>query len=379
MDHAHRRSVEDRVSAGMLHMLRRLTSGLALLGAIVWAAPVAAGTVFGTYTDLPLGSSVNLTADGSIDWVKWGVTTTGANWTVISKSGASPLISRTLKPLGTSPPGTSVVLFGFAGPPPDNVLNFNWSDGSPPPTSGTSAVVVTETILPPQFDNPLGLGASMTVLGAAQTRILDVYVQGFNADMLITATMSGGGSDSTVVSPTKHPAGDPTNNFSAGRYRVTFSGVGEILTVSVQTVSPVKPGGVNFPNAGFFAAALRPADHPLALDLNATTFHPGDTMTLTVTLTPAGITGNVDAYIMVRLPDASLLSLQFGPGGVVVVPGVYPIATNFAPFAVSGPVLSAQIPPGLPSATFTWIGELRQTGTANVIPTRDEVPFTLAP
>ena len=115
----------------------------------------------------------------------------------------------------------------------------------------------------------------MTALASAGTRVLDVYVQGFNADMQITATMSGGGSDSEVVSPTKNPPGDPTNNYSAGRYRVTFSGAGEVLTVTVRTVNPAQPGGVGFPNAGFFAAALRSADHPLALALNATAYEPG--------------------------------------------------------------------------------------------------------
>ncbi len=355
----------------------RLTSCLALCAAVAWAAPAAAGTVFATYTDLPLGTGVNLTADGSIDWVKWGLNGGGPNWTAVSKSGAAPLISRTLTPLGTPPPNTNVVLIGIPAIPPGNVLNFNWTDGNAPP-AGSSDTVVTETILPLQTD-PLGLGASLTVLGATQTRVLDVYVQGFNADMLITASLSGGGSDSTVVSPTKNPPGDHLNNYSAGRYRVVFSGLGEILTVSVRTVSPVKPGSVNFPNAGFFAAALRQSDHPLALDLNATTFAPGDTLTLTLTLIPDGIGVPVDAYVMVRLPDGSLLSLLLTLTGVSIVPGMYPIATNFSPFPISGPLLTAQIPPGLPAATYTWISQLTQAGTLNVIGTPDQLPFTLTP
>ncbi len=356
--------------------MKKTICGLILCGAIAWGVvPAAAGTVSGTYTDLPLGTPVNLTGAGTLDWVKWGLNGGGPGWTAVAKNGVTPVISRTLTPVGTPFPGTSVVLTGIPAIPPGNVLNFSWSDGTAPP-AGFSDTIVTETLLPAQFSYPIGLGASMTAPATAGTRVLDVYVQGFNADMQITATMSGGGSDTEVVSPTKNPPGDPTNNFSAGRYRVTFSGAGEVLTVTVRTVNPAHPGGVAFPNAGFFAAALRSADHPLALALNATAFEPGDTMALTITLTPDGIAGLVDAYVLLRLPDSTFLSLQLGG---TVVPGIAPLASGFAPFAVSGELLRVTIPGGVPAATFTWVGALTQAGTANVIGAVDEVPFTFEP
>ena len=363
------------VKTGQRPAMTRLICWLALCGAIAWGVPAAAGTVSGTYTDLPLGASVNLTAGGTVDWVKWGLNGGGPGWTSVSKSGATPAISRGLTPVGTPFAGTSVVLIGIAAIPPGNVLNFNWSDGNSPP-AGFSDTIVTETLLPAQFAYPVGLGASMTAVASAGTRVLDVYVQGFNADMQITATMSGGGSDSEVVSPTKNPPGDPTNNYSAGRYRVTFAGAGEVLTVTVRTVNPVQPGGVAFPNAGFFAAALRSADHPLALALNATAFEPGDTLALTVTLTPDGIAGLVDAYVVLRLPDATFLSLLLNG---TVVPGIAPLASGFTPVPASGELLRVSIPGGVPAATFTWIGALTQAGTGNVIGVIDEVPFTLSP
>ena len=226
--------------------MKRVICWLILCGATAWGAPAAAGTVSGTYTDLPLGTAVNLTGAGAIDWVKWGVNGGGPGWTSVGKNGVTPVISRTLTPVGTPFPGTSVVLIGIPAIPPGNVLNFNWSDGNAPP-AGSSDTIVTETLLPPQFSYPMGLGASMTALASAGTRVLDVYVQGFNADMQITATMSGGGSDSEVVTPTKNPPGDPTNNYSAGRYRVTFSGAGEVLTVTVRTVNPRPPGRGSIP------------------------------------------------------------------------------------------------------------------------------------
>ena len=354
----------------------RVIGWLILCGIVAWGDPATAGTVSATYTDLPLGTTVNLTADGTVDWVKWGLNGGGPGWTPVSKSGAAPVISRGLSPLvGTPVAGTTVVLTGIAAIPPGNVLNFNWIDGNVPP-EGSSDTIVTATLLPAQFDHEVGLGASMTAAGSAGPRVLDVYVQGFNADMQITATMSRGGIDSEVVSPTKHPPGDPANNYSAGRYRVTFSGAGEVLTVSVRTVNPVRPGGVRFPNAGFFAAALRPADHPLALALNATAFESGDTMALTVTLTPAGILGPVDAYVVLRLPDATFLSLLLNG---TVVPGIAPLASGFTAVPASGEVLRVPIPAGVPAATFSWIGALTHAGTSNVIGAIDEVPFALSP
>jgi hypothetical protein len=244
--------------------LGALILSLALCAVTAWALPASAGTVSATYTDLSLATSIDLTAAGSLDWVKWGLNAGGVNWTPVAKSGATELISRGLTPVGTGTPGTSVALIGIAAVPPEDVLTFTWTDGTSP-AAGSSDTVVTETLLPPQNDYPLGLGASMTAAASAEARVLDVYVQGFNADMQITATMSGGGSDSTVVSPTKHPAGDLPNNYSSGRYSVTFAGAGEVLTVTVRTVSPVRPGDRGFPNAGFFAATLRVADGPISL------------------------------------------------------------------------------------------------------------------
>ena len=96
-------------------------------------------------------------------------------------------------------------------------------------------------------------------------------------------------------------------------------------------------------------------------------------MVLTATLTPDGISGLVDVYVMVRLPDLSLLSLQPGGG---IAPGAVPFTTGLAPFPLSGRLFEFPIPPGLPAQTFTWIGQLTHAGTGVVIGVPDEVPFT---
>ena len=62
-----------------------------------------------------------------------------------------------------------------------------------------------------------------------------------------------------------------------------------------------------------------------------------------------------------------------------MVSGIAPLASGFAPFAVSGELLRVPIPGGVPAATFTWVGALTQAGSANVIGAVDEVPFSLSP
>jgi hypothetical protein len=136
---------------GPQHRIIGLAWWLALCGGIIWAGPCAAGTVSAAYTDLPVGTLTSLTATGTLDWVKWGVNGGGISWTAVGKNGVNPLISRSLTPVGTGFPGTSVALFGIAANAPGNVLTFAWSDGDSPP-AGQSNTFVTETLLPAQND-----------------------------------------------------------------------------------------------------------------------------------------------------------------------------------------------------------------------------------
>jgi hypothetical protein len=224
------------------------------LVASVAAAAAGCSHVEGTYTDLAEGTAINLTATGTLDWVKWGNGENNPPVSVPHKFGVTPQINMNLTPFGTAPPGGFVALAPFSG---GNNLEFTWTDGTIPPAGGSTDTVLSETILPTQPNYPLGLGAFFTCAAAKEDRILDVYVQGFNSDILITATLSGGKSDSVVISPSKNPASDPSNDYSYGRYRITFAGEGETLTVTAKTQLPITDGSdFLFPNAGFFAATL---------------------------------------------------------------------------------------------------------------------------
>ncbi len=239
-------------------LLAAKASAVLFVGLSLAAANAAAGTVSGTYTDLPLGTSTDLSAVSTGDWVKWGNNDSGTTFSTVRQDGVAPIINSTLTLLGTPPQGATVDYYAVSG---ENVLSFDWSDGDSP-ASGSSDTVITETITPGQPDYPLGLGVYMTAAADASTRVLDVWVQGFNANMLLLASMTGGQSSQLNIAPSKVLGG---NNYSSGVYHVVYSGAGETLTVSVVTLPPAQPGVVGFPNAGIFAAAIVPEPSSIAL------------------------------------------------------------------------------------------------------------------
>ena len=240
----------------------------ALAGWLLAAAPARADVTSIQYTELPASTSINLTNEGTLDWIKFGNgednTTTFLNTT---KIGNPVFDAASLTPLGTPPAGHTVNLVAFSS---EQNLNFFWSNGNFGMFNGTGPVdtVVTETILPGVSSYPIGLGAQFEANAAATLREMDVYVQGFNADMLITASMSGGSSQSVVVTPSQVGVTDPNNDYSFGRFRIRYQGVGETLTVSVVTQNPRTSGAQQaFANAGFFAAAVRAVPEPASAGL----------------------------------------------------------------------------------------------------------------
>src|SRR5688572_25272449 len=81
------------------------------------ALPVRGATLIGKFTPIPTGTDVNLTAEGALDWVHWGlVTESGLN----RKAGVTPQISDFV-PIGINGP------YRYA----DNFNGYSWSDGTP--------------------------------------------------------------------------------------------------------------------------------------------------------------------------------------------------------------------------------------------------------
>jgi hypothetical protein len=119
-----------------------------------------------------------------------------------------------------------------------------------------------------------------------------------------------------------------------------------------------------------------PAAPKLALQLNAASYHTGDTMTLVATVTPGGAPSAVDAYIMVQLTDGQFLSLQLnGPP----VPGQVPIATNLVPAPAQQQVLQYTFTCAEPPGAYTWFAVLTIPGTMNFVSVLEQSPFVFAP
>ena len=202
------------------------------------------------------GTTTDLTATGAVDWIKFGNGENGSTSFLNTTKIGNPLfLPATLAPLGTAPSG-SVELIAFTG---GQNLNFTWGNGNFGMYNGTGPVdtVVGETIDPAVNSYPTGLGTTFQATAITQTMAMDVYLQGFDSNTLVTATLSGGKTTSTVVVPSQTPPSDPANHYALGDYHIVYSGAGETLTISVVTQDPRTSGTqAAFANAGFFAAAV---------------------------------------------------------------------------------------------------------------------------
>lgn len=143
----------------------------------------------------------------------------------------------------------------------------------------------------------------------------------------------------------------------------------------------LQPGtdGLQVPSTGHqirigLATPLEPPS--LTLQLNATQFATGHTMTLTATLVPGIPSTPVDAYIVVRLPTGALLSAQLGGG---LIDGVRPLATNFVPMPLQHQVAQYTFTGAEPPGTYTWFAALTMPGTLTFVSALEEDTFTFAP
>jgi hypothetical protein len=167
---------------------------------------VHAGSLSGAYTVLASASTINLTAEGLIDWAHWGYSTpTSFN----HKAGVASEISNfTL--IGTGP----VLQFG------DNFTGYSWTDGAPQAraTRATSGIYVIGE----------GNGFEISVPADTTMKTLKVYVGAYAAQMHFEAGLSDNSAPPYVDESFENPADGPnriyTLNFAA-------SSAGQRLTV----------------------------------------------------------------------------------------------------------------------------------------------------
>src|SRR5262245_40647768 len=120
-----------------------------------------AATLSGSFASIPQGSSVDLTVEGPVDWVHWGLHTESS---LDRKAAVAPLISDFT--VLSSSDGYAFV-YQFA----DNYNGYSWSDGTP-----TASVTNTTTGVWAYGVPPKDSGFQIAAPADTTLRTLKVYV-----------------------------------------------------------------------------------------------------------------------------------------------------------------------------------------------------------
>src|SRR6266511_1494226 len=98
---------------------------LAVAAGVFFVAPTRAAMLSGSFSSLAPNSVVNLTTNGPLDWIHWGLyTATSLN----RKAGVLPRISDFTE---IAPGGSNGFLFVFQVT--DLAHGYSWTDGTPEP------------------------------------------------------------------------------------------------------------------------------------------------------------------------------------------------------------------------------------------------------
>ncbi len=264
------------VKLGSKPPLALAASAIFLAGVALPPGSAAAPTLTGSFTPIPVGSNVNLTAIGTLDWVHWGLQADNGS-SLDRKAGVAPQISDfTL----VYDPRTS---YGAAWQYGDNWNGYGWSDGfqTPGATNTTTGVYVIASAKLREAQ-----GFQFTVPAGTEEKILHVFVGAFATAGQFQASLSDNSrpaySDTTLDNSSGNgPSGIYTIQFAAGSASQTLNIKWTTFTplvvtnsldpsrnVTLQAAALDLPGGANNPpyaaltspanNAGFEAPAVIP-------------------------------------------------------------------------------------------------------------------------
>jgi hypothetical protein len=186
-----------------------------------------AGTLSGTFTAVPAGSNINLTLDGKLDWVQWGL---GGDYAINRKAAVTPLISNFTLISLNSPTDQASFSAPYWLEAPDSSF-CSWSDGHPVVniTSNYTRVLA--------YSYPVlgGSGFRITVPASTTTNILSVYLGTINARGQFTATLSG----------QPNYSNSPLSSSVNGVYTITYAAdaPGQTLTVEWTLLFAAGPPG----------------------------------------------------------------------------------------------------------------------------------------
>jgi hypothetical protein len=216
--------------------------GFIVLGLSLLLSPglnrVQAGAISGSYSDIPLGSVVDLTAAGPADWVHWGLE---SETSLNRKMFVPAQISDYTPLLGLD---GYVQFFQY----PDNWNGYSWSDGMP----NLSAINSTTGLYAYSAPVAEGVGFEITAPADTRQRTLRVYVGVYSGEGEITATLSDNSATPYVESSLSH-----NNNGVSRIYIINYAADSAAQSLRVSWRLAKKLGGLlQSPNVTLQAAAL---------------------------------------------------------------------------------------------------------------------------
>src|SRR6266545_3724289 len=240
---------------------------------LVTGSSAGAASLTGSLDTIPRDTDVNLTVEGPLDWVHWGLYTDSS---LDRNAGVTPLISDFISLNPDSTNGYSYIYqFG------DNYNGYTWSDGSPSAavTNTTTGVWAYGVPFP-----PIGSGFQLTAPADTTLRTLKVYVGAFDARGKLEATLSDGSvaayTDSSLVNVGNGPSGVYSISYAAASAGQTLTikwtlsqGMGSTPNVTLQAAALTAPGLNNPPLVSIIAPADNTnfaAGSDISIDANAT-------------------------------------------------------------------------------------------------------------
>ena len=229
------------VPVGAYDVIARITNSL---GKYQSSAPVriyvvgTGGTMLGMFS--PTSGSVNLTAEGTKEWAHWGLLRKNS----FNRKLNSQQIT-TFSSIGE----------GHVDQYADNLVSYNWTDGTPTLSVGGTTTGV--------FIDKLGSGFQLTLPADKTLRRLKLYVGLFAARGQFEATLSD-----LSAAPYIHSSFENTYNNATGVYTVEYAAAspGQTLTIRYTSSLLFDP---DYGNVTLQAATLRQLSPTLAPVFNA--------------------------------------------------------------------------------------------------------------
>ncbi|HXI54287.1 MAG TPA: Ig-like domain-containing protein [Candidatus Saccharimonadales bacterium] len=234
-------------TAASLHGVAR---GLLLVLTLKLAMSAAdAATLTGSFVSIARGAVVDLTAEGPLDWVHWGL------YTEASLDRKANVVEQ-ISDLSLVAPSN---FFGFAYQFGDNWAGYSWSDGTPDVsvTDTTTGVYVVG----------MNHGFQLSVPAGTTVKTIKVYVGAYGATGKFQASLSDNSAPAYLDSSLSNAANGPN-----GMYLISFAGrsAGSRLIIKWTVAGMLDPvyGNVTIQSATLTSAN---ANNPPFVDVTSPT------------------------------------------------------------------------------------------------------------